>query len=238
MRQITIFLALMVYAFSEASIASADIITIASHAGDGTIIPGVGVRTNLEEELVGSGGAPLTSRSNIYFFQLPTVTPFQSASVSFFVDEVVGVSGAQNVDLWGLGYQAGTTIDPNWNLNQNADAAAGVNIAFPVKLVDDFVTPSAPGVQTIETDASGDASLLTFIESLYANGATGGDFAVIRLNPDYGPSGLDRYFVRMSESGVTAPSLELVTAVPEPSSLLFLSGVFGWLTLGRQRIRR
>ena len=31
---------------------------------------------------------------------------------------------------------------------------------------------------------SGDVNLLLFLQSLYDNGASGGDFAVIRLNPD------------------------------------------------------
>ena len=45
------------------------------------------------------------------------------------------------------------------------------------------MTTSTP-IGTVQTDDNASQLLGTFVESLYDDGARGGDFAVFRLNPD------------------------------------------------------
>ena len=144
-----------------------------------------------------------------------------------------------HADLWGLGFQTGTTIDPSWWYNSNtADAGAGLGVADRTRVGDNLFNGAIAGGSTRSTSS---AALETFLESLYDAGATPGQYAVFRLNqePDQsGATGTRRWFINSGEtSNATSirPTLTMdIVVTPEPSGLAILS-LAGVATLRRRR---
>lgn len=186
--------------------------------------------------VVGTFSAGSRRRTDFFFFfELPTVSSsadILSASASLgYLSKADAPS--YNIDLWGLGFTDTGVIDPAWRLFGNTDSDPGVGVASRTKIQDNLITPGLAPPTTALTDAAGNATFVTFLQSLYDAGAEGGDLAIFRLNPDA--------FLNPSSGGTPAYRLQIVqppavTAVPEPSALSAL-GV-GLVLLGLMRRRR
>ncbi len=154
----------------------------------------------------------------IFFFRLPTVVDSNdivSASASITTTRKAD-SPSFNLDLWGLGYSTTGIIDAEWRLFGNTDTNAGIGIPDRVKIEDNWITPSTPGIPGPSTvnltthtmSGTANSSLVAFLKSLYDAGAKGGDLAIFRLNPDV---------FLVPESGGTPGYSFLVDAVAPPT---------------------
>ncbi len=122
----------------------------------------------------------------IFLVRLPEVVSSADIVSATATIDLVSKADSPNwsLDLYGIGFVPVGVIDPDWRLFGDVDPAAGVNIPTRPKIQDNMVTPSTPIPSSVSTDAGGEASLVNFIRSLYDAGATPGDLAVFRVNPD------------------------------------------------------
>lgn len=194
-----------------------------------------------------------TLSSSILPFALPSLAPgevitgatlnitFEGESASLMIEATDG-----NVDLYGLPYDASPiTQEASRYFSGPSDATAGVT-----KLQDNIMTPGDyPAEGTFAPKVSVDIS--DYLNSLFAAGATAGDFAVLRLSYDVathngtnnryrvvtsggdGPDGIDTAPHTIAEG---APHLIITTVVPEPGGLALLG--LGGLGLIRRRRSR
>ncbi len=158
-------------------------------------------------------------------------------------------SGFPEADLYGLNYRTSTNIldtptlqadyyhsatqahDPNASLIQ--DSIMSYNL---------FTSNGtfATDYNTFNTDSGADSALVSYLNTQYTNGATAGDYALLRLNADgNGGAGLGSQFYKVGSSlGSSEAVLTITTnaiAVPEPSAFLFGSLVCTFLGLRSAR---
>ena len=190
-----------------------------------------------------------TLSSSILPFALPTLAAGEYISEATLAVTFEGEAatlkveaGDGNVDLYGLPFDAAPyTQSGAYHYSGPNDLTAGVT-----KLHDDIMTVAEyPAETALLSKISVDIS--DYLNSLYAAGAVGGDFALLRLSYDVNAlSGNNRYRVVTTtgdgsniestphtlEDG--APFLSITTAVPEPGSL----AVLGLAAVGVARRRR
>ena len=205
---------------------------------------------------VGRGGdSPNRQSSVIFQFELPAIGSsdlISAASLSFNYIALDGSPITFSSDLYGLGWTGSpASFDPDWFWGNSSDDIRtgndlGTNIGTsPIwKLQDDIMTNTSAGASSntptglVDTSASGDLELLSFINSLYDNGATAGDLAIFRLNADQSIPQTGALGYRLSgiaDSG-NIPTLTLsVDPIPEPSTALLLG--IGLAGLGMRRRR-
>jgi hypothetical protein len=240
--------ALTLVVSSTAALRAAEI-TIAADTGDyealtnGTTSNGVSGALRVGSRTLNTSATP-TAATPLLPFALPAIPAGEEIStvtLSILTKNQTSNLPVANADLYGVGVDAGPTVDPlgSYYFAGADDSASGI-----VKLQDDFLVPadaSAADTRHVSVDLS------DYVKSLYAAGAAAGDFALLRLSYDQ-PVNLDahnRYLVwsRQATSSSENPSdlwplLVINTvAVPEPAT----SGVFatvGMLLLGRRRRRR
>jgi hypothetical protein len=146
---------------------------------------------NTDERRVGTSGTANTGLVNIYFYQLPAASGLANdVSVEYSFSRLqAGNVPAFNVDVYGLGFVTGETpsINHAWfhgdaaeDMRTRADLGTGTT-GTVTRLVDNLLIPTSL-VGRHETGPS--SSLKTFLQSLYADGAQAGDWAVIRLSAD------------------------------------------------------
>lgn len=201
------------------------------------------------------GSRTSTTRSSAVFgFALPTLTTGETISGATLTVTVEGednrspLAGA-NLDLYGLPFDPGSFDQIASRQYQGPnDTTVGVT-----KLQDNYITSEeAPGGDLLTTYTEASMDISAYLNSLYADGATGGDFAVLRLSQDVvAPSGnIDRFrIVSSGGDGSTvdsaphtieegAPFLSITTTViPEPTSLAAV-GLGGLGLLRRRRSSR
>lgn len=173
---------------------------------------------------------------------LPTGELFTDSELSFQLFGMNNTGTLGNVNLYGLNARASDTVlttdfyagaapDPNGNLIQSA-----------------ILTP-ANSVSTthLTTSALGDASLTSFLNTQYANGANAGKYVFLLFSYDQNPSapGNSFYSILTSNAGgaTEKPFLTFtsgLTAIPEPSSVAgsVLLGVAGLFRVLRYRRRQ
>jgi hypothetical protein len=224
----------------------ASVITIGADTGDyealsdGNTSNGVSGALRIGSRTLNSSATP-TAATAILPFALPAIPAgeeISSVTLSILTKNQTSNLPVANADLYGIGLDAGPTVDPN-GANYFAgsnDAAAGV-----VKLQDDFLVPadaSAPDTR----HESGD--LTAYVQSLYDAGAVAGDFALLRLSYDQAVN-LDahnRYLFWSRQATSTSentsdrwPLLVINTvAVPEPATPGLLATA-GLALLARRR---
>lgn len=179
----------------------------------------------------------------IFVFQLPaqpagTVT---SAELAFSLLSKSGNSSSNrpqfNADLYGIGHSSSSTIGSAWmyegayGLDSNATAIQQAILNQPSPTSDSGSTP----LGRVETSVAGSSALGAFIQAQYDDGAVGGDYVFLRLNrSNNNDTNVPRYFsVASSENTTNAPTL-MLTAVPEPGTMLMLA-TGGLLMLRRRR---
>jgi hypothetical protein len=196
-----------------------------------------------------SGGATNRVYGNAaYMFQLPTLAPGEtltgaSLKLTELVDTAAG-NPAANADLWAIGYDdrnpplTGDAISQTYFFNGSSDTNPGYSAGAVRTLIqDNFLVPGdvilAGSPANHQTNATGSANLLAYIQSLYANPALTPGFSnlILRLNYDsdsYAPTsatGANRYMLGSADNtdANLQPVLTLSTQqVPEPAAL----GVF------------
>jgi hypothetical protein len=197
-----------------------------------------------------SGGSTNRVYGNAaYMFQLPALAPGETlAGASLKLSELVDAAAgnpAANADLWAVGYDdrnpalTGDSISQTYFFNGTSDTNPGYSSgAVRMLIQDNFLVPTdvitAGSPANHQTNATGSANLLAYIQSLYANPAVTPGFSnlILRLNYDsdtYAPTsatGANRYMLGSADNtdATLQPVLTLSTQqVPEPSVL----GIFG-----------
>ena len=170
-------------------------------------------------------------------FELPNLgavaNPFLSADFSVMV-HTIGSNTVTDVDLYGVRVSSSPTIAASDHYH-GAAADPGATL-----IQASFLTPSSSagfvGVPNNSTDSTGDANLLSYLNSAYDGGSGAGQFVFLRLSyaaDDYA-AGWDAYKITMRNAGQTGewPVINY-TAVPEPGAALL--GGLGMLALLRRR---
>jgi len=197
-----------------------------------------------------SGGATNRVYGNAaYMFQLPVLAPGESITgASLKLTELVDAAAgdpAANADLWAIGFDNtnpplnSATESQNYFFNGSVDANPAIGTGATRSLIqDNFLVHTdvlLTGSPTAhQTDATGGAALLAYIQSLYVNPnvVPGTSNLLLRLNFDsdsYAPTsatGANRYMLGSADNTDTnvQPTLTLTTRqVPEPAAL----GIFG-----------
>jgi hypothetical protein len=197
-----------------------------------------------------SGGATNRVYGNgAFMFQLPALAPGEtitgaSLKVTELVDSAAG-DPAANADIWVIGFDNNNpplnsaTESQNYLFNGSVDSGAGFGTGAVRTLIqDNFLTHTdvilSGSPANHQTDATGSANLLAYIQSLYANPNVipGTTNVILRLNYDsdtYAPTsatGANRYMLGSADNTDTTvqPVLTLTTQqVPEPAAI----GIFG-----------
>ncbi|HEV8291883.1 MAG TPA: hypothetical protein VGP94_08150, partial [Tepidisphaeraceae bacterium] len=178
-----------------------------------------------------------------------------SLKLSELADTAAG-DPAANADLWGIGFDNNNpplnsaTESQNYFFNGSADANAGVGTGAVRALIqDDFLTHTdvfLTGTPVAhQTDTTGSANLLAYIQSLYANPnvVPGTSNVILRLNFDsdtYAPTsgtGANRYSLASADHTDTTvlPTLTITTQqVPEPAVLIVFGSTILLLSIRRR----
>jgi len=210
-----------------------------------------------------SGGSTNRVYGNAaYMFQLPALAPGETiAGASLKLMELVDASAgtpAANADLWAIGFDNNNppldsaTESQNYFFNGSADANAGIGTGAVRTLIqDNFLAPTdvitAGSPAAHQMDATGSASLLAYIQSLYANPnlVPGTSSLILRLNFDsdsYAPTSAtaaNRYMLGSADNtdATLQPVLTLTTQqIPEPVAVGVLASAM--LLLGIRRRTR
>lgn len=193
---------------------------------------------NSSNMLVGhGGGSGGQGREALLMFQLPDANKLAQGFAASLEFQLVQKDGTLpfDADLYGLGFTTDSSDLTDFDDYFHSGIAPG-----SASLIQTSIMDVDTSLGRIETTGNGDGALSAFIASLYANGAIGGDFAVLSLNPSRdpfaSPSGtFDRYHVASgSQSG--APTLILEMSVPEPTTALLGLIAFGTMATRRRRI--
>ena len=207
-----------------------------------------------------SGGSTNRVYGNAaYMFQLPALAPGEtitgaSLKLTELVDAAAGTPAA-NSDLWAIGFDdrnpplsdvQSQTYFFNGSLDSNPGYSSGTvrtliqdNFLVPT----DVVTAGSPANH--QTDATGSANLLAYIQSLYANHAVTPGFSnlILRLNYDsdsYAPTSAtaaNRYMLGSADNTDLSvqPVLTLTTQqVPEPAAFGVFLGALILLKIRRK----
>ena len=177
------------------------------------------------------------SRSDVWHLPTSELTRLGTTMADVYLaafEEPIG-SGSSNIDVWGLGYVAGTpAMEKDWFLTADEDPRFLLNGEAPVKLAENIVTQGqVVAVGTVwRTDAAQSAALKTFLNALYDKGALPGDYAAIRINTDATQHGVSAG-VRWGGSHRTSPEqrARLSVVLPDVPNRLVNPG-FEWGTGG------
>jgi len=217
--------------------ASAAVITISAPTADG-IIQNAGDQATGEGDMrVGLLGGS-NFRVVILMFQLPVLAPGETVTNAVLNTRFGDKSNTPlfNIDVYATRVAAGSP-----NIDNGLDWGFGASPGGTL-IQNDLVTPSTDlsgGNTLISTDATGNANLLSYVNTNYVAGS----YVYLRLNPDVAQDsvaigGSDsgyRVFAADIFSGSRAAQLELTTVIPEPATL----GLVGLAaTLGMARRRR
>jgi len=214
--------------------------------------------TNTSIRVGVAGGANNKVYANaIFFFKLPILQSGESlTSANLRLTELSDPANGPptiNADLWAIGYTNSATPLNNaaesqsYYFNGPADPNPGIGLGAVRALIqDNFLTPTdvintggAPIAH--DTNNSGDAALLIYIQSLYTNPNTipGSTSLILRLNYDdaaYSPvfaTTPNHYTLASADNASSKPTLSLTTQlIPEPSTLALLTTILLFLRRG------
>lgn len=240
MQKITTAVFASLAGLSLVSPVSAGIYSLTPDTADGGIHTGTGViaQDGPGDYAVRVGEYFGPSQSYVFSFEVPSITPGEvvtSADLQINIFELIGAADiTYSLDLYGLGTRAA----PGPAVGDEFEGSVGM----PVDLTDATLIQAGfislvNGTDTVNTDASGDAALLAYLNSELAT-ATTGEFIFFRLSPDSAVTNSNNaYNILTSGAGLPGekPELNFETGpVPEPGSLALL-GLGGAMILRRRR---
>lgn len=175
-------------------------------------------------------------------FQLPTlgavVNPFSSASFSLVQTGGINTFANLGIDLYGLERRGAATV-------LGSDYFAGASDSTGATLLqNDFITsntgsPTASGT----TFTFSGASLVSYLNASYADGAGAGQYVFLRLSLDRTPNDFFKtvsFNTADSTNALLRPQIAFTaTAVPEPAAVGAAMGLLMVVAaLARRRLRR
>ena len=170
--------------------------------------------------------------SGILVFELPNLAgqPISMANLDITASwPQFALSGS--VDLYGIRSSSSNSVEVG-------DYAFGATGNAGDSLLQTDLLVKGAGAQAsarFETDGTGDTAMVAWLTGLYSAGATAGDFAFLRLQPDTESN--NAWNITSADNGTMASRPVLtVDTVPEPSAALLL-GAGAILIVGR-RVRR
>ena len=172
---------------------------------------------------IGLGGASAANAQFVIPFALPTLMAGESIDTSEFTFDLTAVAsfGADLSDMNVYGIQSSASAAVT-----DSDFLDVTSLPSGAVLIQASIATRTSTLGQITTDATGNANLASWVQSLYDGGASGGDFAFIGLAlSDPGATSTFRYYTAATANTAIAnqPTLDItVSAVPEPSSLLML----------------
>ena len=198
---------------------------------------------------VAGGSTNKVYANSIFFFKLPVLQPGESiTAANLRLTELADPANGPptiNADLWAIGYTNvatplnGPAESQSYYFNGPLDPNPGIGSGAARTLIqDNFLTPTDvinTGGSPVPHDTSnaGDAALLAYIQSLYANpnAIPGTTSLILRLNYDdaaYSPvfaTTPNHYTIASADNNANKPTMTLSTQqVPEPASLMILAG--------------
>lgn len=130
-------------------------------------------------------------------FQLPAVGTVTSASFKAYLYTLSG-SPANNVDVYGLPYRSGSSVQSGDFYQGTYDGDSGATA-----IQDNYTTPSSSTGWAI-TSSAGDDNLVDYINAQISAGAEAGDWLFIRLSPDASNSSTKYHGFRSANYGTAA----------------------------------
>jgi hypothetical protein len=212
----------------------ADAAVISTHAADGTVNTGGGINLTAIEAQVGRRAG--NERSAVLPFLMPTLPAgevFDTADLRTMLNHNNALAG-QRGDLYGL-----SRVDASPTILA-ADFYLGALDASASLIQNDIYSNSTPLLTAVNTNATADALLVSFLNTKYAGGANAGKYFFLRFSSDLVTTGDDRFQVLTSEAG-SATERPLITytsaavVVPEPTSLVAISAIAATGLMRRSR---
>ncbi len=149
---------------------------------------------------VGGVGSPVTDRSVVMAFQLPSLgaetNPFLSASFSFNSASVLGTP--PSVDLYALGRRATATV-----LAADYYGATTTPDPTDASLLQDKILVPTSTIGITTTSVVGNANLVSYLNAQYAGGAGAGQFVFLRFSSESAVVGGNRYALTSAEGAAS-----------------------------------
>lgn len=172
------------------------------------------VASTSDREIYDTGGAKWPGQANIrvggsgsgidaaavFPFELPVLQPGEVITGATLYLHLEYISGSPTcvLDLYGLDYRSTSGVNA---ATDYFEGPYGTDTAA-TPIDDAFATISSqPG--ELVTDSTGFDNLVDYINAQYANGAQGGDFIFLRLNPSIADEGNFKYWVISSADSST-----------------------------------
>ncbi len=181
-----------------------------------------------------------TESSPIYAFKLPSLgnvsNPFASATLGLTFYAKDGTPGF-NIDLYGLGTSASSTVVGSDYYSGSGDSTPGVTL-----LEANILTPSTATTTADSPNNVFSTSLAGYLNAEYADGANAGDYVILRFSADQSGITSDvNYHIESNPGNGTPGDLPQISytlaPVPEPSSIaLFgMAGLASLMVVRRHR---
>lgn len=188
-----------------------------------------------------SGSAPAGGRNGLFVFLMPSLgavaNPFASADLGLNLASLTGTP-TYNVDLYGLGLQSTDVLTVGAGvLGTNRYYEGNATDASAALIQIDFTTQATNGLGFKNTNATGDAALLAYLNSMYAGGSGAGQYVVFRISPDtdLGTATIGYNYSSADATGTATDPVLTYTIVPEPGAGIMLMGCLGLMVARRRK---
>jgi len=138
-----------------------------------------------------------------------------------------------NVDVYGVRYSSAVAVALS-DYAPFSDAAGN-----GTKIMDNFYVSGSGTAAYVDlnTDATADTALASWLTDQYTAGAVAGDYVFLRFQPDHMDAINNNAiaFATANTAGETTPVLTIETTIPEPATLGLVAGFAGAILFIRRR---